>query len=64
MQLFPIKPSTADQKYKVETSNFGNNFPNYWKPPKEMIEVVNALKKSFISKDLKEIEIEKIAGAM
>lgn len=29
-----------------------------------MIEVVNALKKSFISKDLKEIEIEKIAGAM
>lgn len=41
-----------------------NNIPNFSKPPEQVKEIITLLKKSFLTKNLSESEIEKLAGAM
>lgn len=38
--------------------------PNYPKPNDQTLEIIGLLKKSFLTKNLSDIEIEKLAGAM
>jgi hypothetical protein len=41
-----------------------NNIPNYYKPPEQVAEIITLLRKSFLTKNLSEAEVEKLAGAM
>jgi hypothetical protein len=57
------KRGSVFQKVDLKSMDF-NNIPSYPKSPEQLSEIIALLKKSFLTKNLSEKEIEKLAGAM
>ena len=57
------KRGSVFQKVDLKSMDF-NNIPNYQKPVEQLTEIIGLLKKSFLTKNLSESEIVKLAGAM